>query len=103
MASFDMGLQSGEQQSATKQAHKQALNDAELETHIRDLIEQKKNLQAKIPAYLKPDGTPKTAVDGNPIPEYQQLVAGLEQNFRELKNAYHPDTNPTAISRFGNL
>ena len=106
MASSDAwnaGWALGEKLQGQKQEHKQALSDMELEGKINDLIEQKKGLQAKIPAYLDPSGKPKAGVDGQPIPEYQQLVSSLQQNARELKEVYHPDANPTAIARFGHL
>jgi len=100
---WNQGWALGSQRAQEGRAHKQALSDMELEGKINDLIEQKKGLQAKIPAYLDPSGKPKAGVDGQPIPEYQQLVSSLQQNARELKEVYHPDANPTAIARFGHL
>ena len=100
---WNQGWALGSQRAQEGRAHKQALSDMELEGKINDLIEQKKGLQAKIPAYLDPSGKPKVGVDGQPIPEYQQLVSSLQQNARELKEVYHPDANPTAIARFGHL
>jgi hypothetical protein len=94
-SSFAIGLQSGEQQSAQKQAHKQALSDQELEGKINELVDNRKAIQAKLPTLLDDKG--------QPTPEYQQAMDALTQNAQALRTIYHPNQNPSAVQKFGHV
>jgi len=86
-AGWNLGAGYAQQRSA----HKQALSDEELQGKIQDLIGQRSALVSKI-SDLDKDS-----------PEYKQAFDALKQVNSGLVDIYHPNRNPSAISRFGHL
>ena len=95
MGGFDTGFAWEAGRQAQAQAHKEALSDQELEGKIGELIDQRKGIQAKLPTLLDDKG--------QPTPEYTAAIDALTKNAQDLRNVYHPHTNPGAVSRFGHL
>ena len=88
---WQAGLQIGGERAQERRAHKQALSDEELQGKINDLIGQRSALVSKISTLDKD------------TPEYNQAFDALKQVNSGLVSVYHPDKNPSAISRFGHL
>lgn len=75
--------------------YKQALSDEELQGKISELVDNRKAIQAKLPTLLDDKG--------NPTPQYNEAITALTQNSKDLREIYHPDKNPSAISRYGHI
>jgi hypothetical protein len=100
---FDQLAAAGVRNAEQKSAHKQALSDEDLHRRASEFTESLKAKQAKIPAYLDEKGQPKLGLDGQPVPEYQHLVSGMQQDEKDLRQLYHPENNPGALEKFGHL
>ncbi len=94
-SAWSIGAEQGSRIAQQQFAHKQALSDQELEGKIQQLVENRKAIQGKLPTLLDDKG--------QPTPEYNKAIEDLTQNARDLREVYHPNTNPSAISRFGHL
>ncbi len=94
-AAFESGYQQGYNALEQRRAHKQALSDEDLQGKISELVDNRKAIQAKLPTLLDEQG--------NPTPQYDDAIQSLTQNAQALREIYHPNTNPNAISRFGHL
>jgi hypothetical protein len=92
----EQGISQGFQQGvARKEAKKDQLSDLELQDKITGLIDNRKSIQAKLPTLLDDKG--------QPTPQYTQAMDDLTKNAQALREVYHPNQNPTAVSRFGHL
>ena len=88
---FESGWAQGALPSQEKRERKQALSDQELEGKLTDLIQRRSDLVSKLPTLEK--GTP----------DYDEAFNALRQVDSDLRTTYHPENNPSAISKFGHL
>lgn len=90
-AAFEQGLQWGEKQAALGQEHKQALSDAELEQNIGDANDNITGFRKQLS-----DLAPGTA-------EHEQAKLGLQNAIQARTQLFHPNKNPTAMTKFGHM
>ena len=92
---FDVPIALNLQRKQDKLEEKHRLSDEELQGQIGELVDNRKAIQAKLPTLLDDKG--------QPTPEYNSAMQSLTSNAQALRKIYHPNTNPSAVARYGHL
>jgi hypothetical protein len=92
---FDVPIALNLQRKQDKLEEKHRLSDEELQGKIGELVDNRKAIQAKLPTLLDEKG--------QPTPEYNQAIQSLTSNAQALREIYHPNTNPSAVAKYGHM
>ena len=90
---WQIGAAIGSKRADERRAHKQALSDQE--------FEQKANLHAQ---ELQSNREKLSSLDPTKdAKEYADTQNALRQNLTDIRDLYHPERHPNAVSRFGHI